>query len=84
MVWDSFSEKGKGELVFVDGDLKSSKYCATLCISLLPFLHDAHPKGAVFQRDNEPCHTSAYSTEWLCDMEVDVPADRPNRPTRTQ
>ena len=78
MVWGAFSYRGKTELVFVDGNMDSSKYCSILDTNLIPFIGDVHPRGAVFQQDNASCHTSEYTKEWFQDMEVSV-MDWPSR-----
>ena len=78
MVWAAFSRAGKSELVFIDGTMDSSKYCATLSTTLLPFIEQHHPRGARFQQDNAPCHVSAYSKQYFSDMDIDV-IDWPSR-----
>lgn len=59
MVWGAFSAAGKSELVFIKGNIDSSRYCATLSTTLLPFIEMKHPRGARFQQDNATCHVSA-------------------------
>ncbi len=44
MVWAWFSWEGKPELVFIEGNMDSSCYCATLGTILLPFIENHHPK----------------------------------------
>ncbi len=72
MVWACFSWAGKSELVLIEGNVDSSRYCATLGTTLLPFIEHHHPNGAIFQQDNAYCHTSVYTKDWFVDMDVDV------------
>ncbi len=72
MVWGCFSYNGKSELAFISGNMDSSCYCATLETTYFPFIDAHHPRGAILQQDNAPCHTSHYTKEFFSDMDVRV------------
>ena len=54
MIWTCFSAHDKSELVFINGNMDSSLNCATLGTTVLPFIEQKHPRGAIFQQDNAP------------------------------
>ena len=59
MFWDSFTSKGPGRLIKVEGMMNSDRYKAILQTHLLPVLHRDFPDGdGIFQQDRAPCHTS--------------------------
>ena len=72
MVWGCFSSRGRSELVFVTGNFDSSRYCTLLGTTLLPFLETYHPEGAIYQQENAPAHTSAYTRDYFFDMDINV------------
>lgn len=37
-MWSAFSATGKSDLVFVEGNIDSRKYCSILCTTLLSFV----------------------------------------------
>ncbi|XP_069951387.1 transposable element Tc1 transposase [Cherax quadricarinatus] len=59
MFWGSFTAKGLGLLVIVEGTMNSDKYKAILATHLLPIVARDFPDGeGIFQQDLAPCHTS--------------------------
>lgn len=78
MVWACFSYEGKSELRFIEGNIDSKCYCSILETNYLPFLDSQHPRGAVLQQDNAPCHVAVYACEFLGDMDLKV-LDWPSR-----
>ena len=59
MFWGTFSAKGLGRLIPVEGMMNSDKYKAILETHLLPSMTRDFPDGdGFFQQDNAPCHTS--------------------------
>lgn len=74
------SPRGKSDLIFVDNTKDSPAYCAILGTTLLPYIEDKHPKGAVFQQDNASCHSLAYIKEWIMDIGMPI-MDWPARST---
>ena len=59
MFWGSFTSKGPGRLIKVEGMMNSDRYKAILQTRLLPVLHRDFPDGdGIFQQDLAPCHTS--------------------------
>lgn len=59
MFWGSFSAKGTGRLVNVEGMMNSDKYKVILQTHLLPMMRRDFPDGdSIFQQDLAPCHTS--------------------------
>ncbi len=73
-----FLHHWKSELVFEEGHMDSSRYFWVLDTTLLPFIENYHPPGAVFQQDNAREHSSACTKQWFWDMNVRV-LDWPSR-----
>ena len=56
MFWGSFTAKGPGRLIIVEGMMESDKYKATLQSYLLPVLKRDFANGdCIFQQDPAPC-----------------------------
>ena len=49
MIWAGFSERGKTELAFVEGNKKSHNYIYTLSEYLLPFTYKTYGYDFIFQ-----------------------------------
>ena len=69
LLWGCMSSAGVGELHFIDGIMDSNMYCHILKEKMLPSLH-ALGRGAIFQQDNDPKHTSKFTTEFLTKHKV--------------
>ena len=58
MFWGSFTAKGPGRLIIIEGMMNSDKYQATFRSHLLPVLERDFADGdCIFQQDLAPCHT---------------------------
>ena len=71
MVWGCMSAAGTGELHFIEGHMNSNMYCDILQQSMIPSLRKLG-RGAVFQHDNDPKHTSKMTTALLKKLKVKV------------
>ena len=65
------SAAGVGELYFIEGNMNSNMYCEILQQSMIPSLQKLGSR-AVFQRDNDPKHTSKTTTAFLKRLRVKV------------
>lgn len=72
MVWGAISQRGATPLCIVDGTVNSIKYCNILNGFLLQTAHTLFPDGWRFQQDNARCHTSAYTTGWIQDQQIET------------
>ena len=71
MVSACFCYFEKYELVFVEGNLDSSKSCSMLADSILPFIKVFHQRGCLLQKDNAPCHAFSQTKDWFFDIDVE-------------
>ena len=78
MVWGCFSFYGLSQLVFIEGNIDSPRYCTVLEDAFLLFIKLKHPRSALLQQENAPCHTSAYTRQGFADTDVRV-IDWPSR-----
>ncbi len=65
------SAAGSGELQFIEGTMNANMYCDILKQSRIPSLRRLGHR-AVFQRDNDPKHTSKMTTALLKKLRVKV------------
>ena len=66
MVWACISMHGPGPLVPIDGKLNAPRYVMTLQNYLEPILEEwFNGADCYFQQDNAPCHTAAFTQQWL-------------------
>ncbi len=71
LMWGCMSAAGVGELHFIDGIMNSQMYCSILKEKMLPSLR-AIGRGALFQHDNDPKHTSKATVGFLKKNRVKV------------
>ena len=64
MDWGCMSAAGVGELHFIEGNMNSNMYCEILQQDLIPSLMKLGCRE-MFQRDNDPKHTSKTTTDLL-------------------
>ena len=73
MFWGSFSAKGLGRLISVEGMMNSDRYKAILETHLLPSMTRDFPDGdGIFQQDLAPCHTSRKMRTFFEESTVEV------------
>ncbi|KAF0702855.1 hypothetical protein AaE_015677 [Aphanomyces astaci] len=72
MIWAGFSSQGLTEVAVLEGRQDSYAYCETIANYLLPFVHQYHPDGYVFQQDNASIHTSRETNEFFSDQGITV------------
>lgn len=65
VVWGGFSQRGKTELVVLDGNQTPVSYISMLQEHLLPFIAHRHEGDCILQQDNTPVHVSYTSETWL-------------------
>lgn len=84
MVWGCVSYHGVGELVIVDGTMKSTDYIDILDHNLLDSVENMFGDAMIpfiFQHDNAPVHTARNVQTWLDEHDVQViqwPAQSPD------
>lgn len=71
MVWGCMSTAGVGQLEFIEEKMDSKLYCEILKSKMLPSLKTLG-RGAKFQHDNDPKHTSKLTSKFLSDKKVSV------------
>ncbi len=59
--WGCMSAASSGDLQFIEGTMNANMYCDILKQSMIPSLRRLG-RRAVFQRDNDPKHTSKMTT----------------------
>lgn len=65
MVWGCITYDGVGPLVFVEGNMNSTKYCKVLDDHFLPFVAEHYPDARWYlQEDNASVHRSAQTEDW--------------------
>lgn len=69
MVWGCITRNGVGRLVRINGTMRAQYYTEILQEGLLGTLRDKRidVRGALFQQDNDPKHTSRLAKQWLTD-----------------
>ena len=73
MFWGSFTAKGPGRLIVIEGMMKSDKYKATLHSYLLPVLERDFADGnCIFQQDLAPCHTSKKMRTFFEEKDITI------------
>ena len=73
MFWGSFSAKGLGRLIKVEGMMNSDKYKAILETHLLPSMTRNFPDGdSIFQQDHAPCHISRKMRTFFEESELEI------------
>jgi len=73
MFWGTFTVKGPGRLIPVDGMMNSDKYKEILTKHLLPVIKNDFPDGnAIFQQDLAPCHTSGKMQKFFKDNKINI------------
>lgn len=72
MVWAGFSYHGTTDIVFIEGNMNTSKYCDVLAEHLLPVGPLIAAGNWIFQQDNAAIHTSREAKEWFRVNNVDV------------
>ncbi len=66
MVWGCFAASGPGRLAIIDGTMNSALYQKILKGNVRPSVCDLKLKHTwVMQQDNDPKHTSKFTSEWL-------------------
>ncbi|CAD6198210.1 unnamed protein product [Caenorhabditis auriculariae] len=71
MVWGAFSGSGIGPLHRVNGIMDKHVYKDILQNQMLPHLR-AMGRGSVYQKDNDPKHTSLFVKDWFKSRRVNV------------
>ena len=73
MVWGYMSFNGLGKLIFIEGNVNSTKYQEILQEGLIPDL-TGHLKNTnkIFQQDLAPGHNSKSSQTWFKKHKIDV------------
>ena len=70
MIWGYFFSKRKSELLFVEGNIDSTKCFTVLENTMLLFIENKQPRREIFQQDNASCHVSEYNTKQFFDTGV--------------
>ncbi|KAK3539696.1 hypothetical protein QTP70_012026 [Hemibagrus guttatus] len=66
MVWGCFAASGPGRLAVINGTMNSAVYQKILKENVRPSVCDLKLKRTwVLQQDNDPKHTSKFTSEWL-------------------
>lgn len=82
MFWGSFTAKGVGRLVIVNGMMNSEKYESVLTTHLLPTIHECFPNNdGIFQQDLATCHTSKRMKRFFQEEKIttlDWPGNSPD------
>ncbi|KAI4898620.1 hypothetical protein NFI96_006400 [Prochilodus magdalenae] len=66
MVWDCFAASGPGRLAVINGTMNAAVYQKILKGNVRPSVCDLKLKRTyVLQQDNDPKHTSKFTSEWL-------------------
>ena len=72
MTWAGFSELGKTDLAFVEGNQKSHNCIYTLSEYLLSFAYKMYGCDFIFQQDNAAIHTSGETKMWLNENNLSI------------
>ena len=73
MFWSSFTAKGTGRLIIVEGMMNSDKYKATLQFHLLHVLERDFADGdCIFQQDLAQCHTSKKMRTFFEEKDISI------------
>jgi hypothetical protein len=71
MVWGGISQRGKTDLVTINGTLNSQRYCNEIVVPVVvPFLRRGN--AGIFQQDNARPHTARHTQGILHQNNVDV------------
>lgn len=73
MFWGSFTVKGPGRLIPVEGTMRSQQYEDVLRTHLIPTISRDFPQGgAIFQQDKAPCHTSNHMKRFFASQNLTI------------
>ena len=65
MVWGCFAASGPGKLAVIDGTMNSALYQKILKENVQPSVPDLKLKGTWVLLDNDPKHTSKFTSGWF-------------------
>lgn len=80
-VWGSFSWRGVGPLVKIEGTMDKFVYLDILKNKMEPYSFESLPVNWIFMHDNDPKHTAAVVKTWLSQEKIpllDWPAQSPD------
>lgn len=72
MVWGGITFQNRTELVIVDGNLNSQRYCDEILAPVVVPFFNANRRISLLQQDNARCHTARITTDFLAEEHIEV------------
>ena len=72
MVWGAFCERGKSDLVILNGRQTAQHYIKTLAKQLVTFSTKFYHQNYIFQQYNASIHTAKKTKTWFNEQKIEV------------